>query len=219
MMRNGLGSAEKMHHIKVAWDHHPPDQPLLLYSELDGDRMEVRKVEIFRSGRPGSASAADSHGPTKLGEAPVPPLSEIGVDPEFQPAETTQEEFERVWGLVTGDSGFIAIVNIEDPADVIRENGVFHLAEVSDWEPGGHFSEVEILMTIPIQHDGAERDRFRASVRQLGSPFLAGESIGANFMSVSEPNTDGSNDPWEMPLMFVGALEIIDMSANPTAKS
>ncbi len=39
-----------MNYVLTEWDHDLDDEPYLVYSELDGDRMEVRKVEFFRNG-------------------------------------------------------------------------------------------------------------------------------------------------------------------------
>jgi hypothetical protein len=86
-----------MQYIKVTWKHMHPDDPILLYSELDDDRWEVRKVEIFRHGSAGYASRTESKGSTRLGIEAIPSLSKIASDPEFEPAEITREEFEEVW--------------------------------------------------------------------------------------------------------------------------
>jgi hypothetical protein len=36
-----------MSYLKVKWNRSFPDEPMLLYSELDRERWEVRKVEFF----------------------------------------------------------------------------------------------------------------------------------------------------------------------------
>jgi hypothetical protein len=86
-----------MNYIKVKWKHSLPNEPVCLYSELDAKRWEARKVEMYRDGTCGYAGAAESGGATRLGEAPIPPLTEISCDPQFEPVEITKEEFERVW--------------------------------------------------------------------------------------------------------------------------
>jgi hypothetical protein len=86
-----------MRYVKVAWRHGHPDEPILLYSEMDDARWEVRKVEIFRHGFPGYASREGCDRSTRLGAEPIPPLSKIAEDPEFDPIEITKEEFEKVW--------------------------------------------------------------------------------------------------------------------------
>jgi hypothetical protein len=86
-----------MTYIRVKWVHSNPRYPVLLYSELDSARWEVRKVEVFVDGRRGFACKEESAGGTGLGKEPVPPLAEITADPQFEPSEITKEEFEEVW--------------------------------------------------------------------------------------------------------------------------
>ena len=39
-----------MKYILVEWEHELEDEPYQIYSELDGDRRETRRVEFYRSG-------------------------------------------------------------------------------------------------------------------------------------------------------------------------
>src|SRR3984957_10771973 len=39
----------RMSYLKVKWNPSFPDEPMLLYSELDRERWEVRKVEFFKA--------------------------------------------------------------------------------------------------------------------------------------------------------------------------
>ena len=86
-----------MTYIKINWIHSHADEPILLYSELDESRREKRKVEMFPRGHCGFASSTESASSTRLGEAPIPPLAEIGSDPQFIPVEIAKQEFEEVW--------------------------------------------------------------------------------------------------------------------------
>lgn len=86
-----------MTYIRVKWNHKHENEPIVLYSELDEGRMEVRKVEVFRDGRVGRADVDASVGETRLGEEPAPSLEEIAKDPQFDPEEITREDFEMVW--------------------------------------------------------------------------------------------------------------------------
>ncbi|WP_224368903.1 DUF6881 domain-containing protein [Hyalangium versicolor] len=86
-----------MKYLKVHWHHSSADTPVLLYSELDAERWEVHKVEVYRDGRHEFACDSVTTGSTRLGEVPVPPLEEIASDPEFSPTEISKEEFEKVW--------------------------------------------------------------------------------------------------------------------------
>jgi hypothetical protein len=77
------GMKEVMEYIKVKWLHSHPDEPVLLYSELDDNRWETRKVEVFADGSIGFASATEdtSSTNTKLSIVPIPTVEEIASDP------------------------------------------------------------------------------------------------------------------------------------------
>ena len=86
-----------MQYIKVKWIHSFPDEPMWLYSEIDDDRWEIRKVYVFPNGTCEYAGPNGNRGSTKLGIEPVPPLEEIASDPEFLPEEIPAEQFETIW--------------------------------------------------------------------------------------------------------------------------
>jgi len=86
-----------MIYIRVRWNHDFPDEPVMLYSELNAQRMEIRKVEVYKDGHCGYASAAECGGHAKLGEHLVPALFEIAKRSQFVPEEITPSEFECVW--------------------------------------------------------------------------------------------------------------------------
>ena len=69
----------------------------MLYSELDDQRWELRKVEVFRDGRMGYADGEQEFGGSALGFEPMPHLAEIAADPQFEPVELTRLEFESIW--------------------------------------------------------------------------------------------------------------------------
>ena len=91
-----------MRYIKVKWRHASDSEPVLLYSELDDNRFEVRKVEVYADGRCGYADGVSNSGDTRLGEVPVPPLDEIAADSDFEPTEIAREEFDEAWTLACG---------------------------------------------------------------------------------------------------------------------
>jgi uncharacterized protein DUF6881 len=86
-----------MEYVKVSWIHDFEDEPILLYSELDLSRHEIRKIEIYKDGSFGLASFNYEFGGTLLSSEPVPDTTEIGKDPQFIVHETSKEEFEAVW--------------------------------------------------------------------------------------------------------------------------
>ncbi|WP_236004632.1 DUF6881 domain-containing protein [Amycolatopsis pittospori] len=87
----------KMLHLRVAWLHDFPDEPVEILSEVGTDGYERRKVERFRDGRIGWADEKCEVGGTGLGEVPVPPLDEINAQPEFVATRIAGDEFERAW--------------------------------------------------------------------------------------------------------------------------
>lgn len=86
-----------MIYLKVNWKHEDQAYPVVLYSELDEDRWEVRKVEVFPDGRWTYASESQSIGGTVLGELPIPSLEEIAENLEFEPHLISESEFELAW--------------------------------------------------------------------------------------------------------------------------
>ena len=96
MGEDGSGKIS-MTYLKCSWNHSFPDAPITLYSELDDQRWELRKVEVFRDGTMGYADRSKEVGGSMLGLEPVPALAEIATDPQFQPVEISSVEFESVW--------------------------------------------------------------------------------------------------------------------------
>jgi hypothetical protein len=86
-----------MRYIKVVWNHSLPTEPVLLYSELDDNRWELRKVEQFRDGTLGYADSDVKSDRTRLSIEPLPSLSQIALQSQFIPLEISREEFEAIW--------------------------------------------------------------------------------------------------------------------------
>ncbi|WP_439893095.1 DUF6881 domain-containing protein (plasmid) [Ralstonia sp. 25C] len=84
-------------YIDVQWRHSSDADPTRLVSELDVQRMEIRKLEFFGDGRVGYASADHTSHGTALGLLPVPPLAEINADPQFVGVGITAAEFSALW--------------------------------------------------------------------------------------------------------------------------
>ena len=90
-----------MNYLRVRWVHQYPNEPVLLLSELDTERYEVRKIEVFADGRKGFASSNKSFGGTVLGERPIPPPDEIALDRQFVVESTDANDFEAAWSEAT----------------------------------------------------------------------------------------------------------------------
>ncbi|MGZ7179025.1 DUF6881 domain-containing protein [Burkholderia gladioli] len=77
--------------------HSIHNEPILIYSELDEEGWELRKVEIYADGRMGFACKFQSSGGSGLSNEPIPSLEEISSDDQFEPIEIDRDEFERIW--------------------------------------------------------------------------------------------------------------------------
>ena len=83
--------------IRVFWKHQLPSEPVEIYSELDSERWEMRKVEVFADGAMVWADGDRQFGATRLAVEPLPSSHEISKDPQFEVIDITGDEFERVW--------------------------------------------------------------------------------------------------------------------------
>ena len=90
-----------MTYLKVKWIHTDLDYPVLIYSELDHERWELRKVEIFPDGRMLYADPDVEFEETGLGTMPLPSLEKIAANPKFEPEVISKAEFEKVWAMAT----------------------------------------------------------------------------------------------------------------------
>ena len=86
-----------MKYIQLRWRHANPDEPVWIFSEIEEDGREVRKLECFKNGFCDFASREEATGTTKLRTQQLPEMRELGRDREFEPREITKEEFEEVW--------------------------------------------------------------------------------------------------------------------------
>jgi hypothetical protein len=91
-----------MMYIQVKWIHSLNSEPVVLYSEIDENGWEIRKVEVYADGRMGFASSSESRCGAGLSKEPLPSIVEIAADPQFQPIEINQIDFERVWAKAHG---------------------------------------------------------------------------------------------------------------------
>jgi hypothetical protein len=88
-----------MQYIKVKWIHNFPNEPVLLLSELDDGRMEIRKIEIYRDGFVAFADRSDEIGETRISTEAIPTIEEIASDAKFLPEAISAQVFEHYWSL------------------------------------------------------------------------------------------------------------------------
>jgi hypothetical protein len=88
---------EALRYIALEGKHSLPDEPIGLYSEIDCDGWEKRKVEEFRAGRLTYANATTAAGSTRLGKEAIPEIAEIAKDSQFSPRKIMRAKFEEIW--------------------------------------------------------------------------------------------------------------------------
>ena len=84
-------------HQRVEWHHNFDEEPLIIYSEIDANGFEIRKVKQFRDGTSTFADESTTTGTTWLSEVAVPSLNEIAEQSEFKAEPIEASTFEAVW--------------------------------------------------------------------------------------------------------------------------
>lgn len=93
-----------MRYLAVRWKHGLTEDPIMLYSEIDTDGFERRKVDEYRNGILHSADSSRSRGTTELALVETPPVEVINADPEFEARQISGEEFETIWRRAVAQS-------------------------------------------------------------------------------------------------------------------
>jgi len=86
-----------MKYVHIQWVHDQPDAPTDIYAELDDNRMEVRKVEMFNDGSIGYALEGVSTQSTSLRPSPLPYVSQLNQDPKAMARDMDWHEFDDLW--------------------------------------------------------------------------------------------------------------------------
>ena len=87
-------------YVRLDWIHDHEDEPHLIYSELDDERYETRKIEVFKDGR--IVKVSEDHpesGSTGLAVLPIPTIEETNAisEEQFHAEEISAAEFEDLW--------------------------------------------------------------------------------------------------------------------------
>lgn len=90
-----------MRHLKVIWVHEFPDEPHVLYYEADAEDEIIRNMALYPDGSFGLASGETEFGGCIKPEAPLSPLAEIREEGEFYPFVISDDEFNRIWKLLS----------------------------------------------------------------------------------------------------------------------
>lgn len=85
---------------RLEWMHDREDQPRFIYSELDDERYETRKIEVYKDGQ--RVKVSEDHpecGSTGLAVLPIPSIEETNAitEEKFHVQEISAAEFEDLW--------------------------------------------------------------------------------------------------------------------------
>ena len=83
-------------YLACRWTHSNAEGPVLILSELDGARYEVRKVHEFADGRLERADRV-TEATTSLSWVAIPSETEIGAQEEFEVRPLSADDFEGHW--------------------------------------------------------------------------------------------------------------------------
>ena len=87
-----------MRYFKVHWVHSFEDEPEYIYSEIDEEGYETRKIELFKNGK--HILYSDHINSDRLTEGKYPSLTELNYGNEAETmhtAEISNDEFTMIW--------------------------------------------------------------------------------------------------------------------------
>jgi hypothetical protein len=102
-----------MNYISIDWKHNFADEPIKIFSEVDSQGWEKRKIEIFPDDSVAFASLESYFGDSYLSEAQLPSLSEINSDPQFQGEKIDSAEFGRLWSQLVAQGSLLRGCEVE----------------------------------------------------------------------------------------------------------
>lgn len=83
-----------MIYYKTFWKHNDPEEANWFYSEVTPDGIEIRRLEVFVTGR---HAYYDDRTPERLAEFPSEEdIQASGIDTEVHMSEISKEEFEQL---------------------------------------------------------------------------------------------------------------------------
>lgn len=85
-------------YILLEWSHDLDDEPYKIYSEIDDQRYEVRKIELYKNGTAYRCDEKMIDPQIELADVVFPEdLDEISQDRQFFARYISKEEFEKMW--------------------------------------------------------------------------------------------------------------------------
>ena len=83
-----------MLYYKTIWNHRNDYDPIIMYSEIDAEGFETKRLDIYHDGH---VAYFDTRTPLELGEAPYPSdFDVINATDEFDVSEISAIDFENI---------------------------------------------------------------------------------------------------------------------------
>lgn len=96
-----------MFYVLLEWSHKWDDEPVQIWSELDDQRCETRKIEVFSHGFRLTYDHEDPRSAAGLADVPFPEdLRKLNAAGPFHASSVSQSDFEGLWSR-----------SIESPSD------------------------------------------------------------------------------------------------------
>lgn len=85
-------------YIMLKWIHDLKNEPCIIYSEIDDQQYEVRKIEVYKNGTVSKYAEKEADLQMELGDVAFPQnLDVINQDKQFYAQYISKEEFESIW--------------------------------------------------------------------------------------------------------------------------
>ena len=120
-----------MEYILLEWFHDIEDEPYLIYSEIDNQRYETRKIEVFKNGTCLRCGEEILNSSIDLADIAFPEnIDEINRDKQFHAKYITKKDFEKFWDSINNCIRIVKeIYKIDDNSECEKyANGIFKIA-------------------------------------------------------------------------------------------
>lgn len=183
---------------RVEWCHDNDDEPVVLYHELVM-LEERRKVEVWRDGRRGAASAYLEFGGSSPSVRPLPSLIEINADPQFAGEAITAERFQTEWQAALRGIPTTTLWRPTGPTELA-------LVEESGWPP--RLPDQPIFYPVTTR-EYAERIAREWNVPASGVGYVTRFDVASAFMDRYAVQQAGGS---ELTEWWVPAEELEDLN-------
>lgn len=140
-----------MEYVLLEWFHDIEDEPYLIYSEIDNQRYETRKIEVFKNGTYLRCGEEILNSSIDLADIAFPEnIDEINQDKQFHAKYITKKDFEKIWDSINNCICIVKeIYKIDDNSECEKyANDIFKVV----YSIGGDYGEATIRAIAEALH-------------------------------------------------------------------